>query len=102
MLQQYVIHEIELEAKRAELQAMTLLVSRQVFDDSSWRDWKSSVTGMWKGYVSKLTGEDIPDESDTDKALIDYYTNVVKKAEVKMFKDKNTGQLTLVGANNVL
>lgn len=101
VLRQFAVREAELEAKRTEFQMLTLLTNPQIVEDQKWREWKDTVSGVWKKYVSMLFNEDISDENSSDKELIDYYTNVVKKSKLQMYKDKSTGQLKLIGAETL-
>lgn len=97
VLRQYALKEAALEAKRTEFAMLTLLTNPAITDDARWREWKDSVQGVWKTYVAMLYSTDLPEEDVKDRKLMDYYTNVVKKSDLKMYKDKKTGELRLSG-----
>lgn len=103
VLRQYVVKEAELEAKRAEFQMLTLLTNPTITEDAKWREWKGTVKNVWQQYVGMLfhTPVEIDTQSEKDKQLIEYYQTVVKSSSLKMFKDKDTGKLTLTGLDTL-
>lgn len=97
VLRQFAVKEAELEAKRTEFAMLTLLTNPQIADDGRWREWRGTVKDVWQQYVGLLFNMEVPKQSDKDKELLEYYTNVVKKSDLKMYKDRDTGKLTLLG-----
>lgn len=102
VFRQFAVKEAELEAKRTEFQMLMLLTNPQIADDSRWREWRGTVGDVWKQYVGMLFNMEVPKQSDKDKELIDYYNKVVKTSELKMYKDRNTGALKLLGTETLL
>lgn len=102
VLRQFAVKETELEAKRTEFAMLTLLTNPHIADDGRWREWRGTVKDVWQQYVGLLFNMDVPKQSDKDKELLEYYTNVVKKSELKMYKDKDTGKLKLLGVETLL
>lgn len=101
VLRQYAFKEAALEAKRTEFAMLTLLTNPTITDDTRWREWKDSVQGVWKTYVAMLYNTELPEEDIKDRKLLEYYNNVVKKSDLKMYKDKQTGQLRLSGTERL-
>lgn len=97
VFRQFALKEAALEAKRTEFAMLSLLTNPTITDDARWREWKDSVQGIWKTYVAMLYNTELPEENVKDRKLMEYYTNVVKKSDLKMYKDKRTGELKLTG-----
>lgn len=101
VFRQFALQEAKLEAKRAEFQMLTLLTNPQIQDQMKWKEWQKSVDGVWKQYIGLLFNTEVQDDDTSDRKLIEYYENVVKNSELKMYKDKETGSLKLLGTETL-
>lgn len=98
---EYLIKEAQLEAKKAEMLMLMVLTNPSIEDPNKRRDWVKSVQEIWTKYLSLLLNVEIPEHTQKELEMMDYYQNVVKPAKLNIFKDK-TGKLTVTGVSQVL
>lgn len=89
--------ETELEAKKMELTMLIALTNPTISDPNKHRQWNTAIKGVWSKYVSLLLGVEIPEQTQEELDMLDYYETVVKKARLRLVKKGKKNGLGLEG-----
>lgn len=78
-----------MEAKKTEFLLLMATTNPTFTEDNQYRDWAKSVKKVWKGYVSLLMNVELPENTDEEVKMLEYYETVVKKVKPKATKTES-------------
>jgi hypothetical protein len=96
----YMVKEAHLEAKKTEMIMLMALTNPDIEDPNKRREWSDTVKSLWTKYLSLLLNVEIPEATEQEMQMMEYYQTVVRKAKLTMYKDKN-GKLRVDGLNQL-
>lgn len=97
----YMVKEAQLDAKKTQMAMLTVLTNPQIDDPSKRREWSEAVKKVWSEYLSLLLNTELPEHTEKELEMREYYESVVKKSELRLFKDK-VGRLNVDGISKLL
>ncbi|MCU1496042.1 MAG: hypothetical protein JWO62_3806 [Acidimicrobiaceae bacterium] len=97
----YMVKEAHLEAKKGEMMMLMALTNPSIEDPNKRREWADTIKGLWTRYLSLLMNVEIPESTEKEIQMMEYYQTVVKPAKLRLFKDKD-GNLNVSGLNQLL
>lgn len=97
---EYLVKETQLEAKKGEVLMLMALTNPSIDDPKRRREWGSTIRKIWTQYVSLLLNIEIPEKTDKEIEMMEFYQNVVKPSKPKLFRDK-TGSLRVSGLDQL-
>jgi len=98
---EYLIKEAQLEAKKLEMVMLLTLTNPSIEDPNRRRDWAKAIKTIWTQTLSLLLNVELPEQTAKEMEMLEYYQNVVKNSELKLFKDK-MGKLHVSGVDKLL
>jgi len=77
------------------------LTNPSIEDPNRRRDWAKAIKTIWTQTLSLLLNVELPEQTAKEMEMLEYYQNVVKNSELKLFKDK-MGKLHVSGVDKLL
>ncbi len=96
VIRQYLTKEAQKETKKAQLLALIAINSAQTTDQNEASEWLNKVRKIFNVYLGLEYGVEIPEQTEIEVKMSNYYEKVVKKMKLKLSKD-GTGQLVVSG-----
>lgn len=93
---QYLMHEIRVEAKKRELELLITMATPSFSDANAKRAWDVQAKKAFNQYVLLMTGSEYNEKDNDEKAMLDYYENVIKTSK-PVLKQIGKGQLGVIG-----
>lgn len=85
---QYLTKESQLEVEKTKF-AMLQAMTSPTFDDAGKaRDWHAKIKKAWANYLSLEFNVDIPEHTEKELQMMEYYENVVKHLKPKLEKSQ--------------
>lgn len=79
VLREAMLHEDKLELKKLEFQMMIALTTPQFSEDGRARSWTENIRKIWRQTVGLTLFVDVPENSEEETQMMEYYANVVSK-----------------------
>lgn len=98
---EYMFREAKLEAKKAEMFMLMTLTNPDLDNPNQRREWGSTVKDLWSEYLAMLMNVEMPEKTEKEVEMLEYYQSVVKKAKLKLFKTRDN-RLNVSGVEQLL
>jgi hypothetical protein len=95
------LKESELEAKKMELTMLIALTNPSISDPNKHREWHKAIKGVWSKYIALMLNVEIPEQTQEELEMMEYYETVVKKAKLRLVKTGNKGGIGLEGLDQL-
>jgi len=100
VIRQHFNSEAEKETKKVQLLALLAANSVQYSDKEASTKWENKVRAIWNKYLELEYGIEIPEHTENEIKMMEYYNNSIKNLKAKLsIKD---GKLTLFGVKEKL
>jgi hypothetical protein len=99
MYRQYMTKESQLEVEKMKLVMLNTLTNPSFDDPNKARDWHGKIKKNWADYLAMQFNVEIPEHTEKEMQMLEYYENVVKHLKPKLVKDKKG--LGVTGLNNL-
>lgn len=96
---QYMTKESQLEVEKMKLVMLGTLTSPTFDDPNKARDWHGKIKKNWSSYLAMQFNVEVPEHTEKEIQMLEYYENVVKHLKPKLVKDKKG--LGVTGLNNL-
>jgi hypothetical protein len=96
VFREYLTKDSEKETKKTQLLALLVSNSVTFHEEAAGREWSARVRKIWNEYVGLEYGVEIPEQSNKEMLMMDYYQKTVKKMKPRLSSSKNGG-LTVSG-----
>lgn len=80
--------ESQLEAEKMKLTMLNVLTNPSFEDAGKAREWGSRVKKVWSDYLSLQYGVELPEHTEKEIQMMEYYENVVKHLKPTLTRDK--------------
>lgn len=88
LYRQYMTKDSQLEVEKMKLVMLSTLTNPTFNDPNAARDWHGKIKKNWADYLSLQFGIDIPEHTEKEMVMLEYYENVVKHLKPQLVKDK--------------
>src|SRR5579859_6380867 len=86
LYREYLTKENELEAEKMKIVMLNTLTNPTIEDPGKAREWSSTIKKHWARYLSLQFNTDIPEHTEKEIQMMEYYENVVKHLKPKLEK----------------
>lgn len=86
---QYLSKESQKETKKTQLLALLVTNSVMFGDQNSDREWASKVRKIWNAYIGLEYGVDLPENTEKEMQMIEYYESTIKHLRPKLIRGKD-------------
>lgn len=99
MYRKYMTKESQLEVEKMKMQMLTALTSPSISDPNKAREWTASIKKHWASYLSAQFHTEMPEKTEKEVQMMEYYENVVKHLKPKL--EKSGKGLNVKGLDNL-
>lgn len=96
VLRSYLLKEADIETRRLKFEMLQLMMAPGI-DPEKKRQWSELVGDTWKEYLGALYNIEIPDRTEKEQEMLDFYEKVVKHLKPEMYQDEKTGAIRVRG-----
>ena len=96
IIQEYMSKEAEREIKKTQLLTFIAMNTIQASNQQGFSEYESKIKKSWGRYLELELGMDMPEHTEKELKLAEYYSKVVKKLKPRLLRNKR-GQLSVEG-----
>lgn len=83
---EYMTKESQLEVEKMKLTMLIAITNPNTSDPNKAREWSATVKKHWSSYLSAQFSAELPEHTEKEVEMMEYYENVVKHLKPKLEK----------------
>jgi hypothetical protein len=85
---EYLTKDNQLEAEKMKMIMMMTMTTPSFNDSAKARDWHDKVKGIWSNFLALQFNVEIPEHTEKEIQMLEYYETVVKHLRPRLEKTK--------------